>query len=140
MKGCARRGRSALCLCLAMMVPAIAYAATPTFVQQVSSSTNPQGPDGNNFRFTLPNAVGAGNCIILGVSYPASASRTVTIADNLGNAWPVSPAKTVTSPPTTGGVAIASSVFVLPNALPGVTTIRISFDTALHPVQYTLSE
>jgi Fibronectin type III domain len=110
--------------------------ATPTLVQHVSSSTNPAGKGipGNAFKFTLPNKVGAGNCLILGISYAWSASRTVSITDSNGNAWPSSPAVTVT------GGQIISSVFVLPNANAGVTTITVTFDGSLLPFQYTISE
>jgi len=111
-------------------------AATPTLVQHVSSSANPAGKGipGNAFKFTLPNAVGAGNCLILGISYAASASRTVSVTDSNGNAWPSSPAVTVT------GGQVASSVYVLPNANVGVTTVTVTFDASLLPFQYTISE
>ena len=109
----------------------------PTLVQHVSSSTNPPGKGipGNSFKFTLPNAVGAGNCLILGISYAWSASRTVSITDSNGNTWPSSPAVTVT-----GGAQVISSIFVLPNANAGVTTITVTFDASLLPFQYTISE
>jgi len=109
----------------------------PTLVQHVSSSANPVGVGipGNAFKFTLPNKVGAGNCLILGMSYAWSPTRTVTVSDDNGNSWPASPAAT-----TNDGGNLISSIFVLPNARAGVTTITVTFDDALLPFQYTISE
>jgi hypothetical protein len=109
----------------------------PTLVQHVSSSANPTGvgEPGNAFKFTLPNPVRSGNCLILGMSYLWSATRTISITDDNGNVWPAAPAVT-----TTDGTALIVSIFVLPNANAGVTTITVTFDTALLPFQYTLSE
>jgi len=111
--------------------------STPTLVQHVSSSTNPVGVgiSGNAFKFTLPNQVGAGNCLILGISYDWTSTRTVRISDDNANAWPASPAAT-----TTDGSDLVSSIFVLPNANAGVTTITVSFNEDAHPFQYTISE
>ena len=112
----------------------------PTLVQHLSSSTNliGRGLIGNNYRFTLPNPVRAGNVLILGISYGAPAGQVVTIRDNLGNLWPASPAVSGTDPDGN----IASAIFVLPNALPGITTITVSFSSAIRETifQYTISE
>lgn len=105
-------------------------------VQHVSSATNfPSlvGETGNNFVFTLPNAVLAGNSIVLGISYPNGSTPTVT--DNR-NTWPGSPA--VTADP--GGGAMVAGIFVLPNAAAGVTSITVSFGGAVQPFQYICSE
>ncbi len=112
-------------------------AGVPTLVQHVSSSTNPVGVGipGNNFKFMLPNQVGAGNCLILGMSYASSSTRAVSVSDDNGNSWPASPAVT-----TNDGANLISSIFVLPNANAGVTTITVTFDAALLPFQYTISE
>jgi hypothetical protein len=114
-----------------------AAVATPTLVQHVSSSTNPVGVGipGNDFKFTLPNRVGAGNCLILGMSYAWSSTRTVSVSDDNGNSWPAAPAAT-----TNDGGTLISSIFVLPNAHAGVTTITVTFDDDLLPFQYTISE
>jgi hypothetical protein len=111
--------------------------AVPTLVQHVSSTANPPtiGITGNNFKFWLPNAVGAGNCLILGISYKRSAGRTVAVSDNNGNTWPGSP--TVTD---TDGTNTTSAIYVLPNANPGVTRVNVTFDASLIPFQYTISE
>lgn len=106
----------------------------PTLIQHVTSSANPVGlgESGNNFKFTLPNAVGAGNCLILGITY--NDTDTATVTDNNGNTWPVSPAVSADSTDYT------SEIFVLPNANAGVTTITVSFGSARIPFQYTISE
>lgn len=110
---------------------------TPTLVQHVSSTMNPpvDGTMGNNYRFTLPNPVIAGNCLILGISYEWSAARTVHVADSNGNGWPANPAVTFTK-----GSTLISSIFVLPNARAGTTTITVSFDRSIRTFQYTVSE
>ena len=115
----------------------ILIAATPTLSQHISSSTNPIGigNPGNAYQFTLPNPVGAGNCLILGLSYAWSEDRTVSVSDNNGNRWPANPAVT-----TNDRENLISSIFILANANAGVTTITVTFNDYINPVQYTLSE
>ena len=111
--------------------------STPTLVQHTTSSSNEQNApiSNNNFTFTLPNKVLAGNCLVLGLSYAWSATRTVSVSDNNGNTWPPSPAVT-----TNNGATVISSIFVLPNANAGATTITVHFDALLTTFQYTVSE
>jgi hypothetical protein len=114
-------------------------ASPPTLVQHVASSTNPLGVgiSGNNFKFTLPNKVLAGNCLILGISYSSSGTLAATpITDTNGNTWPTSPAVSVSDT----NANVNTAIFVLPNANAGVTTITVSFTAALLPFQYTISE
>jgi uncharacterized repeat protein (TIGR01451 family) len=110
---------------------------TPTLVQHVSSSANPVGIGiaGNAFRFTLPNSVRPGNCLILAMTYEYSATRTVSIADSNGNIWPGSPAVKASH-----GSGYDSAIYVLPNAHAGVTTLTVTFDAPVIPFQYTISE
>ena len=112
----------------------------PTLVQHLSSSTNilGRGLVGNDFRFTLPNPVRSGNVLILGISYGSPAGQVVSVRDNQGNSWPASPAVTATDPDG----HIASAIFVLPNARTGITTITVSFSSAIQSTifQYTISE
>ena len=109
-------------------------AAPPVLVQHLSSSTNNQSSYGNNFRFTLPNPVRAGNTLVVGLSHGYSATRRVTIVDSNGNAWPTAPAVTASNE------TITSSIYVLPNAKAGVTTMTISLDAIVLPFQYDVSE
>src|SRR5579872_2332974 len=97
--------------------------ATPQLQQCFISSANPNGVGGDtgtNFAFALQNPVGASNCIVLFVSYPVAVT-TVTITDNNGNSWP---AASLTENAGTGNFKL--SVFVLPNANAGATTITIN--------------
>ena len=109
---------------------------TPTLVQHVASSANPVGIGipGNAFRIPLPNPVGAGNALILGLSYPWGAS--VVITDSTGNPWPASPA--VSADPDAGGYT--ATIWVLPNARAGATTLTVTLGGPVIPFQYTLSE
>ena len=99
--------------------------ATPTLVQHTASTTSPsnKGAGGNLFRFTLPNPVLAGNCLVFGISYQWDAARTIAITDNNGNTWPTSPAVTVTD-----GANVITAIFVLPNANAGATRTTVTFD------------
>ncbi len=111
--------------------------ATPVVVQHLSSTSNPpfQQILGNGYRFTLPNPVQAGNCLVLGISYSFSATRTVSISDSSGNVWPAAPAAT-----TTDSTVLVSSIFVQPGAAGGTTTLTVSFDQPVATFQYTVSE
>jgi hypothetical protein len=122
--------------------------ATPTLVQHVASSVNPLGIGipGNDFKFTLPNAVLAGNCLILELAFcstrnvncdhPGNDLAATPVTDNNGNRWPTTPS--LRSSDSNSGIDIA--IFVLPNANAGVTTITVHFTQMLRPVQYTISE
>jgi hypothetical protein len=139
----------ALCCCTSA-----AWAATPTLVQHYSVADNPAGLgiDGNAFKFTLPNAVGAGNALVLGVAFCSTASGnctttgndlchaggscTVPVTDSNGNTWPTAPAVRVND----ANLNVDMAVFVLPNAAAGVTTITIHFTAALHPMTFDISE
>jgi hypothetical protein len=123
-------------LIVVLLCSRLALSATPTLVQHVSSSANPAGIgiSGNNFKFTLPNAVGAGNCLILGMSYPNG--NTPTVTDNNGNTWPATPV--VSANGGTGNYV--ASIFVLPNARAGLTSVTVSFGGAILPFNYTISE
>ena len=109
---------------------------SPALIQHVSSSANPVGVgiSGNAFKFRMPNPIGAGNCLVLGITYPNGSTPTIT--DNNGNTWPGSP--TVTANPGSG--TYIGSIFVLPNANAGATDITVTFGSAIIPFQYTLSE
>jgi hypothetical protein len=111
--------------------------ATPSLIQMISSTTNNPAltsDTGNNFKFFLPNAVGAGNCLVLAITYPNGVTPTIT--DNNSNTWPTSPAATANA----GSGNCISSIFVLPNANAGVTRINVAFGSSVSPMQYTITE
>jgi len=109
--------------------------ALPVLIQHVSSSANPAGAgiSGNNFSILLPNAVQAGDALLLGITYPHG--TTITITDTLGNKWPAA-----TAMADAGTNNYASAVYVLPNAMGGNDTINVAGNAAFQPFQYTLSE
>jgi len=110
--------------------------ATTALIQHVASSANPLGLglSGNNFKIPLPNAVGAGNCLVLGMTYPSG--RVPTITDNNGNSWPTTAAVAADA----GNGNYVASIWVLPNAKRGQTMITVSFAAAVIPFEYTISE
>jgi hypothetical protein len=113
--------------------------ATPTLVQHVSTTANPVGVGigGNNFVFTLPNPVLAGNTLVLKLAYDDSVSFASTpVTDTNGNTWPTTPTATSTDANSTVRLAI----FVLPNANAGTTTIKVSFNGVVIPFQYDATE
>jgi hypothetical protein len=122
---------------VSILVTPVVGVPAPTLVQHVSSTMNPptDGTTGNNYKFTLPNPVMAGNCLVLGISYVRSATRTVRVTDSNANAW-----RTVPEVSTTDGINLTSSIFVLPNAIAGVTSITVTFDAPILTFQYTVSE
>jgi hypothetical protein len=130
-----KRIRRCLLVVASLLCAARSWADVPTLVQHVASSANPVGLgiSGNAFKIPLANAVGAGNCLILGMSYPSG--KTVTVTDNNGNSWPSTAAVTANS----SGTYVAS-IFVLPNAKAGATTLTVSFSGSVIPFQYTISE
>src|SRR5262245_11319412 len=94
---------------------------SPQFVQHIASSTNPEGLGvaGNAYKLPLPNAVGAGNCLILAITYPNG--NTPTVTDNNSNSWPGSPTVSADA----GSGKYVAAIFVLPNANAGLTTLTV---------------
>lgn len=105
----------------------------PTLIQHVTTSSNYDPSElGNNFRIHLADPALAGNCIILGIRYPDAAGRTVTIADDRGNAW--------LSGPTIANNGIRSRIFYVTGVSAGTRDITVTFDKALSGFQAQLSE
>lgn len=109
--------------------------ASPVLIQHVASSANPVGLgiSGNNFKIPLPNAVLAGDALVLAITYPHG--HTITISDTLGQTWP---SATVTA--DAGSGAYVAAIYVLPNSLGGNETITVGLGSADLPFNYTLSE
>jgi hypothetical protein len=118
------------------VAPAAPSLATPTLIQHVASSANPPGIgiQGNNFKIPLPNSVGGGNCLIVGITYPHGNNPTIT--DSNGNTWPTTAA--ASADPGAGGNV--SSIWILPNANAGRTAITVSFASSIIPFNYVVSE
>lgn len=114
----------------------------PTMVQHLSLSSNPwnlgAGAYGPNFTFTLPNDVGAGNCVVMGLLYPNGQAPS-TITDSIGNSWSATPVVSADN----GAGNYVSAIFVLPNASAGKMTITVNFGTGnnqIVPFQATVTE
>jgi len=110
--------------------------STPTCVQHVRYHSNENFETGNAFKIKLPNATLSSNCLVLFMTYPYSATRTVSITDDASNSWPSTP--TVKTDDTANNLTTA--VFVLPGATAGVTVITITFDAAIYAFNPSFSE
>ncbi len=109
-------------------------AGTPALIQMVSSSANsPNGINGNNFKFTLPNTTLTNNLLTLDILYPHGG--TITITDSSGDTWPAAAA---TADAGVGNYIAAA--FVLPNATAAVHTITVGIGSSTKPFQYTIAE
>jgi hypothetical protein len=89
---------------------------------------------GNNFKTTLPNAVLAGNALLIPASWPNS-SAAPTISDNVNGTWPA-----VIGTVSGGSGKLNSGFFLLPNAKAGVTTITVTFSGTVIPFQWNIIE
>jgi hypothetical protein len=110
-------------------------------VQSVSTNSNLNtvdgvlgsvGNPGNPFWINLPNPAGSGNCLIIGLSCPYSASRSIQIADNRSNTWVL--LRTVND-----GKSM-SSVYATFNVAAGTRNLTVTFDTLLYDCQFCVSE
>ena len=118
----------------ASVLPVAAALPLPGMFQMVASAPlTPQlsGDTGDAFKIPLPNPTKAGNCIILGITYPNG--NTPTVTDNNGNTWG-------TATKTQVGAANTSAVFVLLNANAGQTLVTVTFGASISPFQYTIAE
>jgi hypothetical protein len=110
--------------------------ASPALIQHVASSANPVGLGiaGNNFKIPLPNAILAGDALVLGITYPHG--KRIIISDTLGQTWP---AASITKDAGPGGYV--ARIYVLCNSLGGVETITVGWagEKSL-PFNYVVSE
>jgi hypothetical protein len=90
---------------------------------------------GNDFEFTLPNAVGAGNCLVWKITYPNGGAPT-GLTDTESNPWSTTPDSVVSG----GAGNNDTAIYVLPNAQAGVTTFTIHFATDQQPVYWSMQE
>lgn len=110
--------------------------ATPAIVQYVSSSSNVvgiQGQAGSNFKFTLPNACKAGNCIIIKITYPSGVGDP-TVTDNI-DTWPG------TAQAKVDGGGNVAAIWRLLNTSAGYKTFHVAWGSAVAiPFQYVIEE
>jgi hypothetical protein len=107
-------------------------------VQHLASTTSPpgKGETGNNFTFTLPNPVLAGNVLILTVIYDATKSLAATPITDTNGTWPTTAAASVDD----GNGDLDMDMFVLPNAASGVHTITVAFTSATERFRFRVTE
>ena len=107
--------------------------SVPTLIQHVTTSSNYDPSElGNNFKIHLADAALANNCVIVGIRYPDAAGRTVTIADDRGNAW--------LSGPTVSNNGIRSRIFYVTGVAAGTRDITVTFNAKLSGFQAEISE
>lgn len=113
-------------------------ASVANIVQHYSSAYNGSvavNEPGNNYKFTLPNAVGAGNAIVLAIAYPSGTAPN-SITDDGGNTWSTTAA--VTADPGAGNTAL--KVYVLASAAAGTQAITVGFASSVQPCKAWITE
>jgi hypothetical protein len=113
---------------------------TPTLVQHIASTLDPLGfsaDNGNNYKFTLPNPVLAGNTLICGFTRPSGRAWGATPVQDTNGTWPTTPSCAVTD----DNANLDLAIFVLPNASAGIHTITVNLASALNmSFRYVCSE
>ena len=107
-------------------------------VQHIGGGSNPysyaigDGTLGNNYLLPFTDPVGAGNCLIIGITY--ANGLTVAVSDNINGAW---------GAPTTHANAGTgnddSAIYVFPNSAAGKLSINVAF-SAPTEFQYSQTE
>jgi chitodextrinase len=111
--------------------------SAPTFIQHVTTATNPDAlQSGNPFYISMPNRTGAGNALIIGITYPHAAGRTVTISDDKSNTWVLG--ATTPSNPTSN--QLVSRIYYALNVAGGTQKITVTFDAPLFNFQANVGE
>ena len=106
----------------------------PALVQNVSTYTNRDGEVGNDYIVNLPTPTLASNCLILALTNAYSATRTILISDDKGNAWTAGPhVDFVANNETT-------TLFYALGVAAGTQRITIHFDASIFDVHATVSE
>jgi hypothetical protein len=107
--------------------------ADPLLVQAMGTASNSSSEAGNGIIFSLPQASLSGNTIICGLTYPYSASRTVSITDNESNTWSLAVS-------VNNGSSSNTQAIYYTAAAAGTLTITVTFDTTLNGLQFACKE
>jgi chitodextrinase len=111
--------------------------STPTFIQHVTTATNTDTlQSGNPFYISLPNQTGAGNALIIGITYPHAAGRTVNVSDDKSNTWVLG----ATTPANPSNNQLVSRIYYALNVSGGTQKITVAFDAPLFNFQANVSE
>ncbi len=110
--------------------------SSPSLIQMVSAAGNPVGTTYNDFFFTPPNSIGAGNCLVIAINARCGngSSPTGTISDNKSNSWGAAAVTQV------GDFNATGMIFVLPNAISGTTRFKIHFNLDVDINQFEFYE
>jgi len=121
--------------------------STPTqMVQHVAGNGNcySRGKSGGStaapFNLPWPNYVGAGNCLVLGMSWD-SGTAVSSISDNIDGTWAAASVSASGGGSSSGN--LDSGIFVLPNATSDGATqriIKVKFAAAVRTFQYNMTE
>jgi hypothetical protein len=126
---------SSIVLLFALVAPSFGAAQFQQGFFSVGDSNVSVNEPGNAFEFSLPNSVGAGNLLVLKITYP-DGNTVSTISDTVNGSWSTTAAVT-----TRGGTGNNdTSVFLFPNSGSGVLTITINFNSTVQPAIFTLME
>jgi len=110
---------------------------TPTLIQHVATATNPDSlQNGNPYYISLPNRTGAGNALIIALSYPFAAGRTVAVNDDKSNTWVLG----ATTPANPASNQVVSRIYYALNVAAGTQKITVSFNAPLFGFQANVSE
>jgi hypothetical protein len=126
---------SSLVLLFALVAPSFGAAQFQQGFFSVGNSNVSVNEPGNAFKFSLPNSVGAGNLLVLKITYP-NGKTVSTISDTVNGSWSTTAA--VTARGGTGNND--TSIFLFPNSGSGVLTITINFNSMVQPAIFTLME
>jgi chitodextrinase len=111
--------------------------ATPTFIQHVTTATNPDALQaGSPFYISLPNRSGAGNALIIGITYPHASGRTVTVSDDRSNTWVLG----ATTPANPANNQLVSRIYYALNVAGGTQKVTVTFDARVFNFQANLGE
>jgi hypothetical protein len=120
---------------LGLIAPASAQAASSSLVQHIASAMENNGGWGvPSLIATMPNAVLAGNALILCVQMNQPGGVGVSVSDDKGNSWAAGPVR--------AGANQTLSLFYALNAIAGTQKITMTFSGGTKPnrVQATISE
>jgi hypothetical protein len=129
-------GDSVSCAVELMLLPISVQ--PPNIVQHIGGGSYPPSAgatmsNGNLFNLPIMSAVGTGNCIVLGLTYPNG--LTVTVSDNINGAWGAAAVHA-----NAGSGNMDSAIYTFPNSLAGQMTVMVAFSAGVNAFQYSLTE
>src|SRR5258708_26874444 len=96
-------------------------------------NANISSSPGNTYKATFPEPVGAGNCLVLLLTFANSVTLS-TISDNVNGSW------SVTAAQSCAGTNANTNFYLFPNAGAGSTTVTFVFSGNVQGRPFTLME